>query len=141
MRITRAITGLIAAFMAAMVALTFSPATSQALAPAKADVATDIAAKAKPMHKFKNVRWNQIGSSRTFAIAGTVTTARAPKVAIVGKKGKNGTYKRVALTRAGTGGKFKKRFKVKCGYYYGVRVGTSKTHRQTTISVFKVRCY
>ncbi|MDN5746035.1 MAG: hypothetical protein L0H31_13045 [Nocardioidaceae bacterium] len=141
MRITRVVTGLIAAFMAAMVALTISPAASNAVTPsANTTVSADVAAKAKPLHHFKNVRWAKV-RGRTFAIAGTVTTARAPKVAIVGKKGKNGTYKRVALTRAGTGGKFKKRFNVKCGHYYGVRVGTSKTRRQTTISVFKIRCY
>lgn len=140
MRITRVVTGFIAAFMAAMVALTISPSASKAAeAPARTEVSSDVSARL-PLHQFENLRWAQV-RGRTFAIAGTVTTARAPKVAIVGKKGKNGTYKRVALTRAGTGGKFKKRFTVRCGYYYGVRVGTSKTHRQTTVSVFKVRCY
>ena len=133
MRITRIMTAFVAAFTAAMLGLTMAP--SQA--------ATGVAdrAAAAPKHQIANLKAGKAAKGRFYA-KGNAVTYKGKKIVLQRKN--KGARKWTTAQKQRTNpttGRFKFKFRGKCGSKWRIVLKASGGYAKTTVKLGKIVCY
>lgn len=134
MRMTRIITAFVAAFTAAMLGLT--------MAPSQAATGTADRAAAAPQHQIANLKAGEIRNSGRFYAKGNAVTYKGKKI-ILQRKNKGARKWTVAQKQRtnATTGKFKFKFRGKCGSKWRLVLKPSGGYAKTNVKLGKIICY